>query len=352
MKHPFLILVVVLLALGGAWLFREYSSSSGDTPLPPRTPVPVSVFTATEREISYRTEALGTLYAAESVDITASVNEIITELRFNDGAHVQKGAVLAQLEHDEELALLAEARVNLAEQEREVQRLQDLVGKRSASQSELDQRIALRDRARYQVQAIEARIRNRIIRAPFDGQLGLRRLSVGALVSPGTVITTLDDMRTMKLDFNVPATLLASLAVGQAVTARSAAFEQDFNGVVTAIDSRINPVDRSILVRAEFPNPDNLLKPGLLMQVVLSRHPRRALVIPEESLLSREDRHYVWVVDHSSLRVSEQEVELGGRQPGWVEIVDGLEPGALVIREGFMTVSPGDIVSIPALGAG
>jgi len=349
MKRLVLPAVLALLAATAVWLLREQLAPTDIAP-PPRPPAPVAVFEVIERELSYRTEALGTLRAAESLDITANVSEILAELRFQDGSAVERGAVLAVLEHEEERALLAEARVHLAEQEREVQRIHDLVERRSASRSELDERLALRDRARHQLQAIEARIRQHIIRAPFAGQLGFKQLSVGALVTPGTVITTLDDTRTMKLDFSVPATLLGSLQAGQTVVARSAAFDRDFEGLVTAIDSRINPVDRSILVRAKFDNPGLLLKPGLLMQVELSRQPRRALAVPEESVLTREQRHFVWVVDAATYRVSEVEVEIGGRQPGWAEIVSGLEPGDLVIRDGFMAVSPGDIVSVPSRG--
>lgn len=351
MKRLALVLLALILVLGAIIAIREQRSSVVATP-PPRPPASVSVYTVSERDISYRTEALGTVHAAESVDITASVSETVIELRFDDGALVKRGQVLAVLEHDEELAQLAEANVNLAEQEREVTRLRDLVRTRSASQSELDQRLSLQDRARHQIQAAEARIRDRIIRAPFSGQLGLRQVSPGALVSPGTLIVTLDDTSTMKLDFNVPSALLGSLAIGQPVTASNAAFSQVFKGEVTAIDSRINPVDRSVLVRAEFPNPDRLLRPGLLMNVLLERQPRRALVVPEESLLSREDRNYVWVVDGSSLRVSEREVTIGGRQPGWVEITQGIELGELVIREGLMTASPGEVVAIQSPGAG
>lgn len=351
MKRLTLVLLALILILGAIVVVREQRASTVATP-PPRPPATVSVFAVTERDISYRTEALGTVHAAESVDITASVSETVIELRFEDGATVKQGAILAVLQQDEELAQLAEARVNLAEQEREVARLRGLVRTRSASQSELDQRLSLMDRAQYQIQAAEARIRDRIIRAPFSGQLGLRQVSPGALVSPGTLIVTLDDTSTMKLDFNVPSTLLGSLAIGQPVAATNLAFTRTFRGEVTAIDSRINPVDRSVLVRAQFPNPEGLLRPGLLMNVLLERQPRRALVVPEESLLSREDRHYVWVVDGSSLRVGEREVTIGGRQPGWVEITQGIELGELVIREGLMTASPGEIVDIQPPGAG
>lgn len=353
MKRLLVVLIAVALTAVAAIVIREQLTSqtdSGSGGMPPQAAASISAYRAHPRQIAYQTEALGTLKAVESVDITANVSEAISELRFRDGQWVEAGTILATLEHQEERAQLAEAKANLTEQQREVRRLEDLVRTRSIPQSELDQRKTLQEKARFQIQAIEARIDDRIIRAPFSGQLGLRKVSPGALVSPGTVITTLDDLRTMQLDFSVPATLLQSLKVGQPVTASSPAFTQPFSGEVTAIDSRINPIDRSILVRAEFHNPDHQLKPGLLMNVLLSRQPRQALVIPEESLISRETRQYVWVVDGTSLRVSEREVQTGGRQPGWVEVTSGLEPGELIVREGLMTARPGTVVTINNAG--
>jgi membrane fusion protein (multidrug efflux system) len=129
--------------------------------------------------------------------------------------------------------------------------------------------------AKARLRAIESKLRDRLIIAPFDGAVGLRNVSVGALIEPGDVITTLDDNSVMKLDFTVPSIYLASIKSGTPIVATSPAFDKRrFEGQVSSIDSRIDPVTRAIVVRAILPNPERLLKPGLLMQVTLLKNPR------------------------------------------------------------------------------
>ena len=126
--------------------------------------------------------------------------------------------------------------------------------------------------------AIESRLSDRLIKAPFAGVLGLRKISVGALVEPGDLITTLDDDTQMKLDLAVPNVYLGSLRPGMGVVATTRAYgERQFTGEVRSIDSRVDPVTRSVQVRVLLPNPERLLKPGMLMQVTLRKDPREAL---------------------------------------------------------------------------
>ncbi len=187
-------------------------------------------------------------------------------------------------------------------------------------------------------------IAEREIRAPFSGVTGLRRVSPGALVTPGEVITTLDDISVMRMDFQMPALKLSAVAEGQTVEAYSDALDERFRGTITAIDVRIDPIGRNISVRAEIPNPDGKLKPGMLMRLALITDQRDALMVPEEALQSIQDRHYVWVVD-SEQRAKRQQIELGMRKPGYVEARHGLDPGDKVISQGFTTLRDGVKVS-------
>ncbi|MDX9873429.1 MAG: efflux RND transporter periplasmic adaptor subunit [Spongiibacteraceae bacterium] len=338
------VVILVVAAAGTWWWVRDDNAAvtdnqAGNAPA-------VIVHEAATRQIADRTEALGTLRAQESVEITATVTETITELFFDDGQWVEAGAVLALLDQQEERAQLAEEQANLAEQERELQRLENLLKRNLAAKTEVDQRRTLVARSQHRLQEIQARIDDRTIRAPFSGRLGLREVSVGALVTPGTVITTLDDTRRLRLDFSVPAALIASIEIGQPVLATSQAFDQVFEGRVNAIDSRINPTSRSLLVRAMFDNPDGLLKPGLLMTVELLRQPRDALMVPEEALIARQDQKFLLIVDPTTLTVAERAVVTGTREPGWVEVVSGLQAGELVIQEGITIARPGGKVTI------
>ena len=305
----------------------------------------VIVAKAQRAAITDPVEALGTLKANESVTLTALVTETISAVHFDDGERVAAGQLLVEMTSAEEQALLSEARVARDEAQRQLKRVRSLANQGSASESLLDQQQRDFDAASARLKAIESRLGDRVITAPFAGVVGLRQVSVGALVSPGDPITTLDDDRVMKLDFPVPSVFLSSLKKGLAIEARARSLpEQVFSGQVAAIDSRVDPVTRSVLVRARIDNPEQQLRPGLLMQVTLLRNPRDALLVPEEALEPEGSRQYVWRVadDNSVARV---EVRVGGREPGRAEILAGLEEGDRVIIHGHQKVRPGVTVS-------
>jgi membrane fusion protein (multidrug efflux system) len=291
-------------------------------------------------------EALGTLKARESVVISANVTETVSAIWFDDGQRVQKGDLLVEMTSAEEHALIAEGRARVAEAKRQFDRVQSLAGQRSAAQSLLDTSRRDLDTARAALVAIESRLADRLIKAPFDGVLGLRHISVGALVQPANPIATLDDVSAMKLDFTVPSLYLADLKPGLAVTARAREYgDRSFSGTVSGVDSRIDPVTRSLAVRALIPNPDGRLKPGLLMQVVLSRNPRDALVVPESALLQQGQDHFVMRVTDTNTAERVQ-VRIGARRPGEVEVTQGLKAGDPVITHGGDKVRPGERVAV------
>jgi membrane fusion protein (multidrug efflux system) len=291
-----------------------------------------------------RLSAVGTLEAWESVDIRSSVSQIVTELKFEDGDTVSQGDILAVLKQDAEQARLAELSASLADAKREVKRLQNLAEKNQVAQTELDRATTRVEVLVYQLEEVQARLRDRTIIAPFSGQLGLREVSPGALITQGTRITTLDDLSRMRLKFSVPATELSVLSVGQSVVARSAALDREFKGLIRAIDSRVDPVTRSVQVRAELPNDSGLLKPGLLMNTRVEANPRRTLLIPEQSLESRASSHYVWRLN-SAGQAEKVQVEIGSRSPGVIEILSGLQAGDEIVTDGVgsLRASPADV---------
>jgi membrane fusion protein (multidrug efflux system) len=299
-----------------------------------------------------RVEALGTLKANESVTVTANVTETVSAIHFEDGQRVEEGQILVEMTNAEEHALLEEALARVSEAERQYDRVAALVSQRSASESLLDERRRDLDTARAVLVAIESRLADRLVKAPFDGVLGLRNISPGALVEPGDMIATLDDDGTMKLDFAVPAVFLPHLQPGLAIVARARAFgDRRFEGEIRSVDSRVDPVTRSIRVRALIPNPDRTLKPGLLMQVELLRNPRDALVVPESALLHQGRDHYVMRIAEGDV-AERRQVRIGARRPGEVEIVDGLAAGDLVITHGNDKVRPGQPVRVTAVDDG
>jgi membrane fusion protein (multidrug efflux system) len=314
---------------------------------------PVFVTEARLASIEDRIEALGNLRANESVELTAAVTETVTAINFDDGDRVEVGQVLVEMTNDEERAQLKESRVTVDEAKRQYQRIKSLRAQQSASESQLDEQQRVWEANRARLAAIESRLADRLIRAPFAGVVGLRNISIGALVEPGDLITTLDDDSVMKLDFSVPAVHLDRLAVDIPVKASTRAWEgRHFQGRIRSIDSRVDPVTRTIIVRALLPNPDHVLRPGMLMQVELQSRQRQAIVIPEECLVAQGLKKYVFVVDRTDNTVERREVRTGTRRPGEVEVVEGLIVGELVITDGTLKVRPGSKVSIRAMDDG
>ncbi|MDH3199019.1 MAG: efflux RND transporter periplasmic adaptor subunit, partial [Candidatus Krumholzibacteria bacterium] len=230
----------------------------------------VVVAEATRVSFPFVVEALGTARANESVDVRPKVSERVRGIRFVEGRHVDRGDVLVLLEDAEARASVAAAKATLVDSESKYVRGQELFRSRLVSESELESLAARRDADQAALDAAEARLADTVVRAPFAGLVGLRRVSVGSLVGPSTVITTLDDTDTIKLDFDVPETALSHVAVGLPVVSRSAAWpETPFTGTVASIDTRVDPVTRTITVRALVPNPQRLLRPGMFLTVAL-----------------------------------------------------------------------------------
>jgi membrane fusion protein, multidrug efflux system len=308
---------------------------------------PPSVIVAPVRiaDVVDRIEALGTTRANETVRVTTTVTGKVQEINFDDGQEVAAGDVLVVLETAEEEAQLKAQQAVLAERRLAFARSRQLESQQFATTAQLEERRAAVQESEAQIEAIEARIADRVIRAPFGGLVGLRNISIGALVSPGDLITTLDDLSLIKLDFSVPATYLRVLRPGLQVVAKASALaDEPFSGELRSVDTQVDPVSRSVVVRALVPNPERMLRPGLLMTVELLKNPRQALVIPEAALIPRGRDNAVLVVDGG--KAMRREVEIGARRPGEVEIVSGLSEGEHVITHGTLTVRPGQSVTI------
>lgn len=302
-----------------------------------------------------RVEALGTLRANETVDLTATVTDTVTVIHFEDGQRVEAGDILVEMARAEEQALLEEQRSTLDEAQKQYERVKPLVQRGAAAKSLLDQRLREYDTARARYQAIESRLQDRVIVAPFSGVVGLRNISVGALIEPGNLITTLDDDSVMKLDFTVPAIHLATLKMGLPVLARSPSFgDRIFEGEITGINSRIDQATRAIVVRAILPNPERVLKPGLLMSIEILKNPRDVPVIPEEALIPAGRDNHVLIVDQSadSPVAERRQVTIGARRTGEVEILNGLEAGEFVVVHGTLRTRHGQPVKILSVAEG
>ena len=331
---------LALLALGGC-----ESAPGAAAAAPNKPPTKVFVETVGSARFASSIEALGTARANESLNVSANLTEKIIALDFEDGSQVAAGTLLARLDDTAERAELAAAKARLQERKRMLERSRSLVRQNVMSESEVDLRVAEVETAAAEVAALEAGIADHQIRAPFAGRVGLRMVSVGALIRPGDMITTLHDIDSIKVDFTVPETELARLAPGVPLRARSSAYpERAFEGTVAAVDTQINPRTRAVLARALINNPEHILQPGMLIELQLLAQQRDSLAVAEAALVPRADRQFVFrVVDGKAEQV---EVRVGARQPGLVEITDGLSAGDQVVVDGALKLQPGTAVQI------
>lgn len=321
------------LALGGC---RRDEVASAPPP-----PVTVTIAAVEPQAWTDTIEALGTAKANESVTLTAKITETVRKVNFSDGQTVAAGDVLVELTSGQQVAALAEAQATARDALRQFERQQDLVRQGTISRAVFDTAQATRDSNSARVEALRAQLADRVVTAPFAGVLGLRQVSPGALVRPGDVITTLDDISVVKVDFSLPEVHLAAVTPGQSVVARSPAFpERSFEGRVVSLDSRVDPVTRAFQVRAQIPNPDGALRGGMLLTVGVQRPAREALAVPEIALIQVGTEASVFKVGDDQ-RVAQVKVLPGARRRGIVEIREGLAAGDRIVVDGTVKLRDG-----------
>ncbi|HEV7232878.1 MAG TPA: efflux RND transporter periplasmic adaptor subunit [Sphingorhabdus sp.] len=334
----FPLLALLLTACGGG-------EEKRDRPTPLVVVAPVATHQFADRYV-----AVGNANANEQVSVRAPVTERITQLGFTDGAFVKRGQMLAVLAQGQETASLASAQARVREADRQLERVASLQKRGFATNASLDSATATAQAARAAANEAGASVGDRVVRAPFSGQVSLRRISVGAVVSAGDEIATVSDIGSIKLDFTIPETMLAAVRTGQAITAKAAAYpDAMFSGRIEAIDPVINVQTRTATLRAIIPNRGGMLKPGMLVTVTIESNARVAIAVPELALVREGDTSFVYTIDpqQKAKRIS---VKTGARDGNLVEIVEGLKAGDKIVTEGVVKLSDGAKVRVKGAG--
>ena len=293
--------------------------------------------------------AVGTLIAADSVVIRPEIAGRVVGLHFQEGQLVQKGAKLMTLDPSEYRAQLAATTADAKTESQRYERAQELLEKNFISKEALDVAKGNMDKALAKQQQDEVLLSKTTISAPFTGVLGLRMISPGAYVKAGDDVVRLENLSPVKLDFRVPEMYLSQIKPGQGLTIRVDAYPNDaFQGKIYALEPAVDEKTRTVVVRAQIPNLQNKLRPGMFarVNVLLSTRPN-AVVIPEQAIWPQGRDTFVYrVVDGKAVLTK---VELGVRHPGEVEVLKGLSAKDVVVTDGQMKLKDGaPVMVLPA----
>lgn len=349
LKHPVLLAFIAGFAVIGYMtvqkvMEQEEAAQTGRRGPPQSSLVTVDIVRQTL--MFDEVESLGTAQANESIQITAKVADTINNIYFQDGEFVARGQVLVELTNETESYRLAEAQAAANDAKRQLARMEDLAKLQMIPGVDLDSARTAAETANARLEGVIVTMNDKVVRAPFSGLLGFRQVSEGGLVSPGTVITTLDDISTIKLDYTIPEVYLASIRPGQMITARSVVYrDREFEGEIRVVGSRVDPVTRSVTVRAHIDNTDAVLRPGMLLTIKMQLNERESLVVPEQAVIVNGQRQYVYALDNANV-ARQVDITLGRRRPGIVEVLSGLQAGQRIITEGVNQVRPGQTVQV------
>ena len=307
--------------------------------------IPVQVFVVSATKLSDEVASTGSVMADESVTIQSEISGKITSLNIQEGQPVRKGQLLFTINAADVQAQLQKQEYNIKLYQDQEKRQRTLLQKEYISQQEYEQSNNALLTARADLEALRVNLSKAYVRAPFDGILGLRNTSVGAYVSPGTAITTLSRVSPVKVDFNVPSRFAQSVRVGDPVMVTDEATTKKFQAKVYAINPQIDPVSRTLPVRAIYANKNLELRPGGFVKVnLVLGETAEALQIPTEAVVPVASGYTVFTVKNGKAAV--QTVNIGARSDKLIQITKGLAVGDTIIRTGILSVKAGDRVSI------
>ncbi|MEM7100138.1 MAG: efflux RND transporter periplasmic adaptor subunit [Pseudomonadota bacterium] len=335
----YVVVIVLLLAIFGsigAYLYQRFSAFADMDFSPP--PVTIAVSTARQAVWDETLSAVGTIKSIQGIELTSETSGEITQILFDSGETVKSGQLLVVLNDEVEQASRQNQIAGLELAQILFERDQALVAQKSIPQTQFDRSRADLERARAQLSETEARLDNKQIEAPFNGTMGIRQVDVGDYLSPGTVIATLQDHSELEIDFTVPARYAPRLKPGLQIAVSVDAFEgSSFQAEVSAVDARIDPNTRNVLVRAKLKESAGLL-PGMFAVLEVDLGERQEIVsIPETAMTYALQGNTVFVIEEledGSRTAVARVVKAGRVKDGQVAVLGGLIPGEQVVSVG------------------
>ena len=333
--------MLIFVLAGLAWWWVE-SAPKNEMQRPASV---VNVIAPRYAELASEIEGVGTAQARASINLTSEVDGRLLSVNFNEGDKVKAGTKLVTLDDRIVRAQLARAQAQLADARAAWERAQQLKSSEVLSKAEADTLQAGLLSAQADRDAAASTLADYTVRAPFTGVVGLRRVNTGSYVKAGDVLTTLDDLDEIEILFSVPEKHLGQIAPGQTVFVESSSYpERIFDAQLSQIDTRVDPVNRTVTVKATLVNTERLLLPGQFLNVRLLTGKHRALMIPEQAVLTEGATSFAYVVNDST--AERREVKTGVREKGWVEVISGIAFDEQVIINGHARLGTGSPVEV------
>jgi membrane fusion protein (multidrug efflux system) len=347
-----IILSVTVLVFGGVFGFKWFGNRMmnqyfDNMPVPAVT---VSTARVAKEKWDVTLTSVGTVEAQMGTEVTTEASGIVDAIEFESGDSVKAGEVLVTLDRSTDNAELAALAAAGELAELELGRARNLKTSSAVAEAEVDRRIATASSAKAQVEAQRARIAQKVIRAPFAGELGIRKVDLGDHLAPGTGIVTLQSLDPILVNFKLPQQQLGDVRVGQAVKLAVEAFGgREFEGTITAIEPRIDTATRNFEAQATLANPEKLLRPGMFAQVQIQLGATEEVtVVPQTAVSFNPYGDSVWAVvaGEQGLSVERKLVQLGRRRGDLVQVVGGIAPGDEVATSGLLKLRNGAPVEV------
>ncbi|MFI8465346.1 efflux RND transporter periplasmic adaptor subunit [Stutzerimonas stutzeri] len=348
------VVVAILAALKFNSIYQQIQQFQA-----PKPAIDVETELARRMDWQSRLPAIGTLKASQGIDLSVEIAGTITDVQFQSGEKVSKGQAIVLLDSEMEQASLASAEADLNLSRLEFQRARSLLDRQAISRSEYDRLNAESQKAAASVAQLRASLSKKRILAPFSGTIGIRQVDVGDYIAAGTPIATLQDLSTLYVDFFLAEQHMPLLKLGQRVQLKVAAYPGErFEGVISALNPKVETTTRNVQVRAELGNPDGRLLPGMFadLQVLLPTETAQ-VVVPETAITYTLYGNSVLLVtegtppegvssDEPYLVVERRFVTTGERRDGLTVVLDGLEGGEQVITAGQLKLDSDTHVAI------
>jgi membrane fusion protein (multidrug efflux system) len=345
-------LIAVVLVLVGIKAAQIRSMiNAGKSFAPPPESVSSAKVEASQWEASR--SAVGTLVAVRGVTVSSEVPGLVRRIGFESGAYVRRGDVLVELDASTEQAQLAAAKADAELARATLERTRTLRSSDYSSAAELDAADARGKQTAANVGMLQATIAKKTIRAPFDGRVAIRQVELGQVLSPGTLVASLQSIHPIYADFWLPQQALSDLRPGMRTRLRTDVFpQQSWDGELTTVNSEVDVSTRNVRVRATFPNSDGRLRPGMFANVdVVSPEKRSVVVIPATAVIYAPYGDSVFALEKKegageTLIARQKFVRLGERRGDLVAVVSGLTAGETVVGSGAFKLRNGTAVTI------